>query len=653
MAQSPILKEPGARVLLMGNEAIARGAVEAGVQLVAAYPGTPSSEVTETLIDAAPEGGYYVEWSTNEKVAFEVAAGAAIVGARALTAMKNAGLNVAMDTYLTLPYGGVKGGLVVVVADDPDAHYSSTEQDTRTLAMYAEIPCLEPMDQQEAKDMTRDGFELSEKLELPVFIRSVTRISHASGDVRLGSVARGRNTIAFNKHYKLPYRWDVYGAPGAVYKHQWLKEQLPKMQAAAEACAFNKLTRVKGAKTGILASGVAAAYATEALGRLGLEGKVSVLKLGMVFPLPLALLEEFLAGLETLVVVEEGDPLVELQARSFAKEKNLPLRIRGKSLSPVFPTWGEINTDVARRGIAAALGLKAEEDAREKTRVELRAKVTPRSSTLCAGCSHLGSYWALKEALKKHEGTHIVNGDIGCYEQGGYGLFASDVKANDEPDKRYRINSPYEILDTIYVMGSGIGLAQGQVQAGYKNGKVVAVCGDSTFIHATLPSLANAVYSGADLTFLILDNRWTAMTGHQVNPCTGVDALGRATKPFNIEAVVKSMGVSYVKVARAYDLREAGEAIEGALAFKGPSVVILTGECQLQVLRRTKKGTARTEVEREACTGCKRCVQLGCPAVTYDKDARKAGIDQINCTDCGLCIQVCPEGAIRLGGNGK
>jgi indolepyruvate ferredoxin oxidoreductase alpha subunit len=652
MAQSPILAAPGSRVLLMGNEAIARGAVEAGVQLVAAYPGTPSSEVAETLIGAASDCGYYVEWSMNEKVAFEVAAGAAIVGARALTAMKNAGLNVAMDTYVTLPYGGVKGGFVVVVADDPDAHYSSTEQDTRTLAMYAEIPCFEPMDQQEAKDMTREAFELSEQLELPVFLRSVTRISHASGDVRLGPVTEKRNAIAFNKHYKLPYRWDVYGAPGAVHKHQWLHQQMPKMQAAAAACRYNRLAKVKGAKTGVLASGVAAAYASEAMKRLGLEGTASFLKLGMVFPLPAAVVEEFLAGLDTLVVVEEGDPMVELQVRSLAKEKNLPVKIRGKSLNPVFDPWGEINADVAARGIAAALGMKVSEDDREKLRSELRKKVTPRSSTLCAGCSHLGSYWALKEALRKHPGTHIVNGDIGCYEQGGYGLFASGITPSDDADRKYRINSPYEILDTIYVMGSGIGLAQGQVQAGYTNGKVVAVCGDSTFVHATLPSLVNAVYSRADITFLIFDNRWTAMTGHQVNPSTGVDALGRETKPFSIEGVVKSMGVDSVKVARAYDLAEATEAIEGALSFAGPSVVILTGECQLQVLRRTKKSMAKTRVDRERCTGCKRCVQLGCPAVTFDTDAKKAGIDQINCTDCGLCIQVCRDGAISLGGDG-
>ena len=650
MAHSPILQEAGRRVLLMGNEAIARGAVEAGLQLMAAYPGTPSSEITEALIAAAPERDYYVEWSTNEKIAFEVAAGAAIVGARAMTAMKNAGLNVAMDTYMTLPYGGVKGGMVIVVSDDPDAHYSSTEQDTRIMAMYAEIPCFEPMNQQEAKDMTRDAFDLSEVLELPVFIRSVTRISHASGDVLLGPLNEKRNPLAFNKHYKLPYRWDVYGAPGAVSKHKWLHDQLQKAQEAANRCVYNKLTKVKGAKVGVLSSGVAAAYAVEALKRLGLTGKVSFLKLGMVFPLPAPLIGQLLEGLDTLIVVEEGDPAVENQTRSYAKENACGVKIFGKSYNPVLDPYGEINADLAAKGISKALGMNAPEDDREKTRASLRPRVAPRSSTLCAGCSHLGSYWALKDALKKLKGTHIVNGDIGCYEQGGYGLFAANVQANEEPDKRYPVNSPYEILDTIYVMGSGIGLAQGQAQAGYKKGKIVAVAGDSTFIHATLPALVNTVYTGADITFLIFDNRWTAMTGHQVNPCTGLSALGKEVKPFSIEGVVKAIGVGYIKTADAYDIAEAGEAIEGALAHLGPSVVILTGECQLQVLRRTKKGPAQTWTDQETCTGCRQCVQLGCPAVSFDAEKKKAGIDGINCTDCGLCAQVCPVSAIKAGG---
>ncbi|MBN2322246.1 MAG: 4Fe-4S binding protein [Spirochaetes bacterium] len=650
---SAILQESGKKVLLMGNEAIARGAVEAGIQLIAAYPGTPASEVCEALIDAADDSDYYIEWSTNEKVAFEVAAGASIVGARAMTAMKNAGLNVAMDTYMTLPYGGVKGGMVIVVADDPNAHYSSTEQDTRFLAVYAELPCFEPMDQQEAKDMTRDAFEISEQLELPVFVRSVSRISHASGDVTLGPVQKKRNTVAFNKHYKLPYRWNVYGAPGAVSKHEWLKGVFPKARRIANKSRYNSLELVNGSKVGVISSGVAASYSREAVSRLGIEDRVSFLKLGIVYPLPDELLGRLLIGLDALIVVEEGDPVVEQLVRSYAKENACGVRIFGKSYNQIFKPFGEINTDIVSKAIAGVMDITIPDDPRESVRKKVSEIVAPRSSTLCAGCSHLGSYWALKKALKAHQGVHIINGDIGCYEQGGYGLFASKTDVNDKNSKKYPVLSPYEILDTIYVMGSGIGLAQGQAQVGYKGGKVVAVAGDSTFIHATLPALVNAVYQKADITFLIFDNRWTAMTGHQVNPNTGLDTLGRKARVFDIAGVVKSMGVESVSTADAYNLEEAENEISNALAFEGPSVVILKGECMLQVLRRAKKKKTETWVDEETCTGCRQCIQLGCPAVTFNKEKKKAGIDEINCTDCGLCEQVCPYSAIKVGGKHK
>ncbi|KKM09109.1 hypothetical protein SY88_20395 [Clostridiales bacterium PH28_bin88] len=634
----------------MGNEAIARGAVEAGLQLMAAYPGTPSSEICEALIAAAPECDYYVEWSTNEKIAFELAAGASQVGARSMVAMKNAGLNVAMDTFMTIPYGGVKGGMVVVVADDPDAHYSSNEQDTRFAAMYAEIPCLEPMDQQEAKEMAKEAFAISEELELPVFLRSVSRISHASGDVELGPVNPNRNKLAFNKHYKLPYRWNVYGAPGALSKHQWLHGVLPKTQTISNKTKFNQLNVVSGAKTGVLAAGLANSYTKEALERLGLDGKVSFLKLGMVYPLPDQMAGKLLEGIETLIVIEEGDPVVENQVRSLAKEIAPHVKIYGKTYNQILYPYGEINTDLVTKAIAGALKLELAEDDREEVRARLKAMVTPRSSTLCAGCSHLGSYSALREALRKFDGNHIVNGDIGCYEQGGYGLFSAGLSANDEDSKKYPIRSPYEILDTIYVMGSGIGMAQGQAQAGYKDGKVVAVAGDSTFIHATLPAVVNAVYSEADITFLVFDNRWTCMTGHQPNPNTGINSVGEPNEVFDIEGVAKAMGVKLVKTANAYNRAEAIQAIQEALAFEGPSMVILKGECQLQVQRRIKKGQTQTWVDQEVCNGCKRCIQLGCPAVTFDSDNKKAGIDEINCTDCTLCGQVCPQNAIKMGG---
>jgi len=650
MESSKINQRAGSRALLMGNEAIARGAVEAGLQLMAAYPGTPSSEVCEALIEAHEESDYYIEWSTNEKIAFEVAAGAALVGARSMTAMKNAGLNVAMDTFMTLPYGGVKGGMVIVVADDPDAHYSSTEQDTRLLAMYAEIPCFEPMDPQEAKDMTKDAFEMSEALELPVFLRSVSRISHASGDVTFGPKTEKRNRIAFNKHYKLPFRWNVYGAPGAVSKHEWLHGVLPKAREAANASTYNKLELAQGAKVGIIASGIASSYAKEAMIRLGLSEKVSFLKLGMIHPLPDRLVGELMSEIDTLIIIEEGEPVVESMVRGFAQANAFGVKIYGKSYDAVFPPIGEINSDIATEGIAKAMEIELQVDNREAARARIRAIVAPRSSTLCAGCSHLGTYWALKKALKKNVGVHIVNGDIGCYEQGGYGLFGSKINVSDEESKRHPIRSAYEILDTIYVMGSGIGIAQGQAQVGYSDGKVVAVAGDSTFIHATLPAVVNAVYSQADITFLVLDNRWTAMTGHQVNPNTGVDTLGKKRERFNIAVVVKSLGVKSVRVVDAYNLGEAQEAIAEALEFKGPAVVVLEGECMLQVLRRTKRGRAATRVDEQACTGCELCLQLGCPAVMFDKTKKKAKIEEINCVDCNLCVQVCPHEAIAIEG---
>lgn len=646
----PIMEQPGEKVLLMGNEAIARGAIEAGLQLMAAYPGTPSSEICEALIDVAPDNDYYVEWSTNEKVAFEVAAGASLVGARSMAAMKNAGLNVAMDTFMTLPYGGVKGGMVVVVADDPDAHYSSTEQDTRTAAVYAEIPCLEPMDQQEAKDMTKAAFDISEQLELPVFLRSVSRISHASGDVRLGVVNQTRNKLGFNKHYKLPYRWNVYGAPGAVHKHEWLHGVIPKAREISNNSRFNELNLVQGSQIGLLTTGLATSYTKEALARMGLSGKVSHLKLGIIFPLADRLISQLLQSVSTLIIIEEGDPVIENLVRSLAAEVAPNVKICGKAYNQILRPYGEINTDIVTDAIAPFFNLSMGKDPKADLREEVRKLVTPRSSTLCAGCSHLGSYYALRLALRKHEGIHIVNGDIGCYEQGGYGLFSANVSANDEDGKKYPIRSPYEILDTIYVMGSGIGMAQGQAQVGYESGKVIAVAGDSTFVHATLPAVVNAIYSKADITFIVLDNHWTCMTGHQPNPCTGMNSLGEQTEALDIQEAVKALGVQFVRRASAYNTDDAVAVLNEALEFQGPSVVILKGECQLQVQRRTKKGKTQTWVDRDACTGCKSCVQLGCPAIMYDSTENKAGIDEISCTDCTLCKQVCPVEAIKMGG---
>ncbi|HHY93566.1 MAG TPA: indolepyruvate ferredoxin oxidoreductase subunit alpha, partial [Firmicutes bacterium] len=348
---------PGDRVLLMGNEAIARGALEAGLRLAAAYPGTPSSEVVEALAAAAAaHGGLHVEWSTNEKVAFDVAAGAAITGARALVAMKNAGLNWAMDTFMTLPYSGVRGGMLVVVADDPDTHYSSAEQDTRTAAIYAEIPCFEPHDQQAAHDMALAAFSLSEHLELPIMLRSVTRVSHASGDVTLGELPAGPigPAIGFNRHWRAPYRWNVYGPPGATHKHAWLHSRQPLMQEYAETCPFNVFTSPRGAETAVITSGVAAAYLREAAEDLGLGDQLAVAHLGLIWPLPRHTLAGFLKGIKTVLVVEEGDPVMEEKLAVLVRDLGLDLTIRGKMHAPLFKPYGELTPDLVREALLTA-----------------------------------------------------------------------------------------------------------------------------------------------------------------------------------------------------------------------------------------------------------------------------------------------------------
>lgn len=645
-----ILKPGGVRDLLMGNEAIARGAVEAGVQLVAAYPGTPSSEITEVLMQASREAGFYVEWSTNEKVSFEVAAGASMLGGRTLVAMKNAGLNVAMDTFMTLPYGGIKGGLVVVVADDPDAHYSSNEQDTRFAAAYAEIPCFEPENQQEAKDMTREAFALSEQLRLPVFVRSVSRISHASGDVLFGDIRQEKNALAFNKHYQMGYRWNVYGPPGAVYKHQWLHGVLPQAKEQAEKSGFNILQKPAGAKIGILATGLGGAYAREAAARLGILGETAFLKLGFIYPLPEKLVAAFAEGLDMILMVEEGDPVVEQMVRSYLKDAAPHVRVIGKAYGNLFVPYGELNTDIVAAALAPVFGKEIKPDPKADIRAEKQALVIPRSSTLCAGCSHLGTYSALKAALAKYpeDAVHIVNGDIGCYEQGGYGVFATGDPASGEESKGYVAATPYDMLDTIYVMGAGISMAHGQSKIGYTAGKLVAVCGDSTFFHAILPALMNVVYNNSDITFIIMDNRWTCMTGHQPNPNTGLNAFGEEYPRADIPAIVKAMGVTFVEECDSYDRELAIDTLSRAMEYKGPSVVIMTGECQLQKQRRVKKSLAKTYVNLNDCDGCRTCALLGCPGVKYNPDEKKSGIDSVLCVDCGLCAQVCPQNAIKV-----
>ncbi len=642
---------PGKRVLLMGNQAIARGAIEAGVQVAASYPGTPASEILETLADAAQKLGFHAEWSTNEKVAFEVAAGAAITGVRAITSMKNAGLNWVMDMFMTLVYGGVRGGFVIAVADDPDAHYSSNEQDTRFAAFYGEIPCLEPSNAQEAKDMCKYAFELSEQLELPVFLRSVTRISHASGDVELGPIKAPERRPVFDKHWRMAWRWNVYGPPGPVEKHRWLHSKQAEIEQAVEKLPWNELKLVEGAELGIIASGIAASFAKDALRLLGVEDKVAFLKLAAPVPVAKQLTSKLLKSVKRVLVVEEGEPVIELQVKALAKDVAPGVELLGRFTGHV-PRVGELNPDIAKQSIAKALGMELEKDEeREKIKEEIQKLVAPRSSTLCAGCPHLGTYWALKQALKRVGGkVPIVNGDIGCYEQGGYGIAGKRYEPSDSSEsKAYPIQAPYETLDTNYIMGGGIGLMQGQHHAGYKDGALVAVAGDSTYFHACLPAIVNAVYNKAKGVFVVMDNHWTAMTGHQPDPCTGVTATGEEAAKLSIEGIAQAIGVEFVEVTDPYDLKATQQTIERAIQSGKFAIVVSRRVCTLQALRlkQYKPRAKQTRVNEEKCTGCMLCVSFGCPATTFDTERKKAGIDPILCVNCGMCKQVCPFGAIE------
>jgi indolepyruvate ferredoxin oxidoreductase alpha subunit len=642
--------KPGSTVLLMGNEAIARGAIEGGVRVAASYPGTPASEIMETLASTAKDLGFYAEWSVNEKVAFEVVAGAALVGSRAFCSMKNAGVNWCMDMLLTMVYGGVRGGMVLAVADDPGARTSSNEQDSRIAAAWAEIPCLEPSDQQEAKDMVREAFDISEKTELPVMVRSVARISHSLGDVVLGKVVEPNKKTAFDKHWKLPFRWNVYGPPSTHSKHVWLHSRIPISKKISESSRFNALKLAKRSSVGIIAVGVAAAYVDEALRWLGRRDQVSFLKIGFSHPLAERKVRSLLAKVASVLIVEDGDPFVENQVRIIAKDAAPRVQIRGKTREgPLLEPYGELSPDAVLSGMSKFLRVALPGPAKHAGQVKEVASraIIPRSSAFCAGCPHIGTYWGLRMALHRVGGkVPVIHGDIGCYEMAGYGVFAKEVKPSFSLEStKYITDSPYDMLDSLYVMGSGIGLSQGTYHAGYDDGRIVAVAGDSTFFHACMPSLLNAVWNKSRVTFLIMDNSWTAMTGHQPNPVTGMTAIGESAQKASIEEVCRAFGIEYVKVVNAYDPREVQSTLVEALQQPSVSVVVSRGECAQVWQRRNRKAGEKIVpyyVDLRKCNGCTLCVQMGCPAITFDSSTKRAGVDLSLCSGCGICAVVCP-----------
>lgn len=583
-------------LLLSGNEAIARGARDAGVRVASGYPGTPSTEILEALVRLDPGRSVYVEWATNEKVALDVALGAAMGGARALVTMKHVGLNVAADTFMTAAYTGAQGGLVLVSADDPGMHSSQNEQDNRLFARFAGVPLLEPADSQEAHDITRLGFELSERFDVPVVLRTTTRVSHARGVVTpwppveppLPGFRRNRPKFVMLPGY-------------ARGRHRVVLERLAALQAESERSPLNRV-EMRDRRLGVLTSGIVYHYVREVL------PEASVLKLGLSFPVPVRLVREFAASVERLLVVEELEPFLEDHLRAAG------LEVQGKAF---FPREGELGPEQVRRGFQQAGWLP--EPAASAAAAPL--PTVHRPPVMCPGCPHVAPFYALREM------GAVVNGDIGCYT-----LAAGE---------------PLAAMDTCVAMGSSIGMAIGLARSGGAPGPVVAAIGDSTFLHGGLPALADAVYNGTRLTVLILDNGTTAMTGGQAHPSAGTTIRGDQAPAVDLPGLCRALGVASVTVVDPYDLAATSLALQRAAAAPGVSVVITSRPC---VEAPVKIRDLPFEVVDAQCTACQACMNLGCPSITWTdawhEGRRKVAIDPATCTGCTLCAQVCPTGAM-------
>jgi indolepyruvate ferredoxin oxidoreductase alpha subunit len=585
--------------LLSGNEAIALGAWEAGVRYASGYPGTPSTEILESL---AHYQGVKAEWASNEKVALDAAVGAAYAGVRALAAMKHVGVNVAADTLFSVGYTGVRGGLVLVSADDPGCWSSQNEQDNRQFARFTRIPCIEPSDSQEAKDFTRAAFEISEQFDTPVMLRSTTRLSHSKTPVEAAPpVARAEAappTFApdASKFLVLP--------ANARRLHPIVEERVRRL---AEYGATSPLNRIEWGdrRLGIITSSIAYQYAREIF-----DG-ASFLKLGLSYPLPETLIRQFAAQVERLIVCEELDPFFEDQIKAWG------IPVSGKEY---FPLTGELNLAIVRAG-ARKLGIKGFTPAGPQPAPAPQVNVPERPPALCPGCPHRSTFYVLRK-LKVN-----VMGDIGCYSIGAL--------------------APFHAMDAITCMGGSIGLLQGMKGAGATN-KLVAVIGDSTFFHSGMAPLASMIYNRVPGVILILDNDTTGMTGTQGNPGSGDTLQGQGAR-IDIEAVVRAMGVQDVWSVNAFDEKTVEATIKQALAITDrPAVVIMTGACIF--LEDAVRKPAVT-VDSETCNGCSLCFRVGCPAILKGViDARtnkpKAVIDEILCVGCDICLQVCPRNAI-------
>ena len=603
---------PGKEMLLLGNEAIARGALEAGVAFATCYPGTPSSEIPEQFFNISQETDLYFEYSTNEKVAMEVGAGAAVSGLRTMVTMKHVGLNVAADPLMTLAYTGVKGGMVVINADDPSLFSSQNEQDNRYYARLSGLPMFEPSNTQEMKDWTVAAFDLSEETGLPVIIRTTTRLAHIRGGVKLGPM---KPRVTHSHFQKNPFHFVCVPAVSRNL-HKELLQKYDQLLAKSEKSPFNEI--IGNGKWGILTNGVSFDYVMDAVNDLGVADKVSVLKMGFSWPLPRERCTKFMKSVDKVLVVEELEPVMENDLKAIAQEKEIAIPIKGKGVGGLSRLF-EYDPRLVRGAVAAYFGL--EHKAPAPVEVSDLPPLPGRPPTLCAGCPHRATLYAVKEVY----GADAINPtDIGCYTLG--------------------LQPPLSMGDFVICMGSSVSSACGFSKA--TDQKVAAFIGDSTFFHSGITGLINAVHNNHKFTLVILDNGTTAMTGHQIHPGVDSTPMGLDLPQVVVEDMVKGCGVKDVHVVKPFNIKKTIESLKASLDYDGISVVVSKEYCPLFAKGIGKARKARPfTVNHDKCKNHRDCIKkLACPAMYLEGDL--VYINKNLCIGCSVCAQICPENAI-------
>ncbi len=638
---SKLLSSARTEVLFMGNEAIARGALEAGVSVATGYPGTPSSEVIECLADVAQERNLYVEWSTNEKVALEVAAAASFAGLRSMCVMKQNGVNVASDFLLHLASSGTRGGIVLVTCEDPGALSSVNEGESRYFSRMLEIPLLEPASIQEAKDLTKWAFELSEKIRNVVILRSVTRMSHASGNVICGRLPEKSRTARFvsDGSFMDPLRGPVVSTP-VVVKHILQQKKLQEAAKLFEKSPFNNYSGPRRPELLIITSSACFLYSREAVSMLGLQKRVGILKLSCTWPLPTKLLKKYLRLTDKIIIVEEVLLFLEenIKVAATGMLKEIGIKTFYGKMDKTLPSVGELNPDLVAAALSKIMKVKYKSLPAGYTKEiqKVTPLIPPREQTFCPGCPHRASFWNINTALKLDGREGIVCGDIGCYAMAA--LFPA---------------IGFNTVRTLHSMGSGTGLASGfaKLAAFGLDKPVLALCGDSTFYHAVIPALINAQHNRADITFIVLDNAGTAMTGFQPHPGLAISTMGEVVPAVDIAKICEAIGAK-VAISDPFDLEETSKILTSFMAERGSlKVLIMRQICALSPEKKGKK-KYQMKVNEELCLGescgCNRlCTRIfRCPALTWDRTKKKALIDEVICAGCGVCYLICPQKAI-------